>query len=68
MTNSNATTPKVGDIVRVVFGIETLDARVIDIEDGEVDVRLIWNDHTTPEDEIEPFYQTYRMDEILPKD
>lgn len=68
MTNASTENLKVLDVVRVVFGVDTYDARVISIEDDEVTVRIIWNDPTTPEDEIRPFYQTYRMDEILPKD
>lgn len=68
MTSANATDPKAGDTVRVIYGVDTFDALVIRVEDGEVTVRIIWNDPTTPEDEIKPFYVTYPSHLILPKD
>lgn len=68
MTRANALDPKVGDTVRVIYGVDTFDAYVVDVDDDEVSVRIIWNDPTTPEDEIEPFYVTYPSHLILPKD
>lgn len=56
---------KFGDIVRVGYGFTDFDAKVIAVDDDGVRVRLLWNDPTMAEEDIDPIYLTYTQDELL---
>lgn len=65
MTSQDTSTLEYGDIVRVGFGFGDFDAKAITVNGDEVTVRIVWNDPTTPEEDIEPKYVTYPVNELL---
>lgn len=67
-TSPNATDPKAGDTVRIVFGVDTVDALVVRVEGDKVTMQIIWNDPTTPEEDIEPVFVTYPRQLVMPKE
>ncbi|AHW65422.1 Hypothetical protein CGLY_14930 [Corynebacterium glyciniphilum AJ 3170] len=68
MTSPNTIDPKAGDTVRIVFGSDTFDAFVVRVEGDKVTMQIIWNDPTTPEEDIEPVFVTYPRRLIMPKE